>query len=272
MKKILCPTDFSDTALNAIAFAAKFAQVTESELVLFNVQSVFSLTPLELIRGSSDTVHRVQEQLEAQALEVARTFKISCYSEVQLSGVELSSIISNNSKDFDLIIMGTDGESDLYQFLSGSHTYNVIRKAAIPVLLVPSDCDFNDINQVIYSFDYLKNERLPLVQLQLWLKLLNSKLCVLEVLEESVSRRVNKDLKNLQILIEEMVATDVPLTFDTIHSNDVPDSINRYVLEHNGDMLALCSEHHSFFGRIFHRSVIKSISIMARYPVFVFHH
>lgn len=41
MKKILCPTDFSETAQNAIAYAAKLAQTTEAMLVLFNVQSIF---------------------------------------------------------------------------------------------------------------------------------------------------------------------------------------------------------------------------------------
>lgn len=270
MKKILCPTDFSETANNAIAFAAKFAQVTESELVLFNVHSVFTLSPLELIKGKSDSVELIKEQLEAQSREVARVFKISCYSEVQLSGVELASIIGSNANQFDLIIMGTDGENDLYQFFTGSHSYNVIKKAAVPVLLVPPDCNFGDIELTIYAFDYLKEERLPVEQLEVWLKLLRSKLCVLEVLEESVSQKVNRELADLQILIQEIIP--LPLTFDTVHAANIPESINEYVLKMKGDMLALCTQHHSILGRLFHKSVIKAISIMARYPVFVFHH
>lgn len=272
MKKILCPTDFSDTANNAIAYAAKFAQVTESELVLFNVQSVFALSPIELLKGESETVQMVKEQLEAQSREVAQTFKISCYSEVQLSGVQLSTIISANAKDFDLIIMGTDGESDIAQFFSGSHTYNVIRKAAVPVLLIPPDCSFTNISNTVYSFDYLREESLPMDQLSMWLTLLNSKLCVLEVLEQSVSVRINKELKSMQELIEEMVPTEIPISFHTLHSGNIPESINEYVLSSNADMLALCSQHHSLLGNIFHTSVIRKISIMARYPVFVFHH
>jgi nucleotide-binding universal stress UspA family protein len=270
MKKILCPTDFSETANNAIAFAAKFAQVTESELVLFNVHSVFALSPLELLKGKSDSIELIKEQLEAQSREVARVFKISCYSEVQLSGVELASIIGSNASQFDLIIMGTDGENDLYQFFTGSHSYNVIKKAAVPVLLIPQDCTFGDISLTIYAFDYLKEESLPVEQLEGWLKLLRSKLCVLEVLEESVSQKVNRELKDLQILIKEIIP--LPLTFDTVHSSNVAESINEFVLQKKGDMLALCTQHHSILGRLFHKSVIKAISIMARYPVFVFHH
>lgn len=272
MKKILCPTDFSDTAHNAIAFAAKFAQVTQSELVLFNVQSLFSLSPVELIKGKSETIELVKEQLEAQSKEVARTFKISCYSEVQLSGVQLESVISENAKDFDLIIMGSDGENDLLQFLSGSHTYNLISKVEIPIILVPADCSFKKMDLIVYAYDYLKEEKLPITQLSVWLRLLKCKMNVLEVLEKSVSLRQNKELSQLQGLIEETVPSPVQLHFDTIHSDDVVDSINMYVLQNKADMLALCSKHHSLLGRLFHKSVIKAISIRARYPVFVFHY
>jgi len=270
MKKILCPTDFSETAYNAIAYAAKFAQVTGCELVLFNVQSVFSLTPIDLIKGKSESVALVKEQLEAQSFEVAKTFKISCYSEVQLSGVELSSIIGASANQFDLIIMGTNGEDGLYQFFTGSHSYNVIRKAAVPVLLIPPDCSYSDIDLTVYSFDYLREEKLPVDQLEIWLNLLNSKLCVLEVLELSVSKEMNRDLEDLQNLIHEIIP--LPITFETIHSSNVAESINTFVLKHKGDMLALCTQHHGMLGRLFHKSIIKAISVMARYPVFVFHH
>jgi nucleotide-binding universal stress UspA family protein len=271
MKRILCPTDFSETAHNAIAYAAKFAQVTESELVLFNVQSLFALSPVELIKGKSDAVEMVKEQLEAQSREVAKIFKISCYSEVQLSGIQLSSLIGANAKDFDLIIMGTDGENDLYQFLSGSNTYNVIKKADVPVLLIPPDCSFNEIALTVYAFDYLKEEKLPLDQLSEWMMLLKSRLRVLEVLESSFSLEKNKNLQQLQGLIEEIIPSELSVTFSTVHSKDVADSINLYVLENDGDMLALCTQHH-LLGGLFHKSVIKAISIRARYPVFVFHH
>jgi hypothetical protein len=46
MKKILCPTDFSETAHNAIAYAAKLAKATNCELTLLNVQSMFDFTPV----------------------------------------------------------------------------------------------------------------------------------------------------------------------------------------------------------------------------------
>lgn len=69
MKKILCPTDFSEPAHNAIAYAAKLAQATNCELTLLNVQSMFDFTPMEIIRGKEVTVAGMAEQLETQSLK-----------------------------------------------------------------------------------------------------------------------------------------------------------------------------------------------------------
>jgi nucleotide-binding universal stress UspA family protein len=272
MKKILCPTDFSENALNAIAYAAKFAQVTDSELVLFNVQSLFALSPVEILRGKSETVEQVKNQLEALCHQVATAFKISCYSEVQVAGAPLTSVISANAADFDLIIMGTNGPDDLYQFFTGSNAYNVIRKAAVPVLLVPWDCGYRDISLVIYAFDYLRDAKLPLDQLAGWIKPMRCELRVLEVLEESISKKVDSELRGLQALIKNVSPDELTLKFDSIHSADIIESINTYVLRNDGDMLALCTHDYPFLEKVFHKSVIKAITIMARYPVFVFHH
>ncbi len=131
MKKILCPTDFSEASLNAIGYAAKFAQQCDSELVLFNIQSIFSLPPGELLTKDPPTVEKARHTLEAQALEVTTAFNVSCYGEVQVSDDTLSSVISNRSEEFDLIIMGTNGPEDLYQFFFGKNTIKGLLVSAL---------------------------------------------------------------------------------------------------------------------------------------------
>lgn len=271
MKKIFCPTDFSEIALNATAYAAKFAQVTNAELVLFHVQSLFALTPVELLRGQSDSVELVRAQLEAQCKQIAKAFKISCYGEVQVAGAPLSTVITANASDFDLIIMGSDGENDFYQFFTGSNTYNLIQKADVPVLLIPWDCEFREISTVVYAYDYLRDGKLPVQQLLGWVKDLHAELRVLEVLEESTSKVLDRELKGLQQVIRNQIPERIPLKFDTMHAADVVHAINTYVLENDADILALCTHHYSFIQRMFHKSVIKAITTMARYPVLVFH-
>lgn len=271
MKKIFCPTDFSEIALNATAYAAKLAQVTNSELVMFHVQSLFSLSPVEILVGQSDTVKLVNEQLEEHCKQIAKAFKIMCQGRVQLAGAPLSSVISTNATDFDLIVMGSNGEDDYLQFFIGSNTYNIIKKADVPVLLIPWDCAFREINDIVYAYDYFRDNKLPFQQLSTWVNDLRASVTVLEVLEESTSKVVNKELKGLQQLLREQVPEKYNLTFDTLHAADVVEAINSYVLKKDADMLALCTHHYSFIQQLFHKSVIRALSTQARYPVLIFH-
>lgn len=270
MKRILCPTDFSETAHNAIAYAAKFAQKADAELVLFNVQSLFDLSPVELFTGNSKTAATAQSMLESQAIEITQQFGISCYSNVQISNMPLTSLISEKGSQFSLIIMGSGGPDDVYQFFAGSKTYKVIRQTNIPVLLVPDEAEFSAIERVVYAFDYVHEGTPPLEQLVPWLTASASELCVLQVLDadENVA---DADLEERKQKIRGSIPHDLPVTFDIIHENDHSHAINKYMVRTEADVLALNTHHYSFTEKLFHKSLTKKITAMADYPVFVFH-
>lgn len=271
MKKILCPTDFSDTAHGAIAYAAKLAQVTESDLTLLHVQSLFDLTPVELVRGEEMVTTGIKERLDVQSREVSKAFKISCYAEVQSSFSKLSSVISARGNDFDLIVMGSDGPDDLYQFFGGSNTYNAVTKTRVPVMVIPAGHVYSEIKRVVYAFDYLRERSLPLARMAPWIKALGCQLTILQVMEEAYSKEAEDDLKELQFIIRNLYGDDLNLSYDTIRSSEVAQSLNSYILRNQPDALALCSVHRKLIDRIFHKSVIKNVSAICSYPVFVFH-
>lgn len=269
MKKILCPTDFSDTATNAVAYAAKLAQVANSTLTLFNVQSVFETVPVDLVRGKDVSIEAARQRINLQSLKVSRAFKISCYAEVEETSHKLSSVIKEKSKTYDLIVMGTNGADDLYQFFNGSNTYNAIVKSEIPLLLVPAGCGYSEIRSIAFAFDYFRQRNMPVARLLPIVKALNCELKVLQVMEESFSKEAAEYLKELQTLFRNFYAEDIKLTFDTIHAADNAQSINSFILRTQPDALVLSSEHHGLLGKLFHKSVIKHISAISTYPVFI---
>ena len=271
MKKILCPTDFSKAATNAVGYAAKFAQTTSSELILFHVESVFNLTPLELARGKEKTISVINEQLENQCKQLSKIFKISCYADVQLSGHSLSHVIEKKAEDFDLILMGTNGVSDYYDFFTGSNTYKVIKKSSTPVLLIPANCEYSPIAKIIFAADLLRGDYTPLGKLIGWAKLLKSKFCILQVIKDHYNHDIEVALKRTQVEIIDFYSDEIAVEFDTIWSTEIASSIHSHVLRTESDALALCTEDHSFLQRLFHKSVTKVISSIATYPVFVFH-
>jgi nucleotide-binding universal stress UspA family protein len=263
MKKILCPTDFSETANNAIAYAAKLAQVTHASLTLLNVHSVFDFVPAEVVDAK-------QGSLEAQSLEVTRAFKISCYAEVEKSAKRLSTVISEKGKEYDLIVMGSNGADDLYQFFSGSNTYNTILKTKIPLLLIPDSCTYTEVKFIVYAFDYLHEKNLSLAGLKSFFTSLNAELKILQVMEEDESKRAEDILKELQLIIKRFY-NDIEYTFDTIRSDEIAQSINSYMLRNQGDVLALHATHRNIFERLFHKSIAKHISAVCSYPLLIFH-
>ncbi|MBT1686468.1 universal stress protein [Dawidia soli] len=273
MKTILCPTDFSDASNNAIAYAAKLAQKFEASLTLLQVQSAFELSPAEMIRGRETSTTRTWHALEAQSREVTRAFKISCYAEATSAPEKLSAAIHDQAERFDLIVMGSNGPDDLYQLLFGSNTYNAILKSNKPVIVVPAGLGYSAIRSMVYAFDYLRNRTLPLTHLVPLVQKLSCRLTVLQVMEDAYSQDAEEELKELQYIIDTYHHRDLKeIKYDTVRDADIAQAINRYMLKNMPDALALCSEHHSLAGRIFHKSVIKQITAICNYPVIIFPH
>lgn len=166
--------------------------------------------------------------------------------------------------------MGSDGPDDLYQFFGGSNTYNAITKSDVPVLVIPAGHVYTEIKKIVYAFDYLRERNLPLTRLVPWIKALKCELTVLQVMEEAYSKEAEDDLKELQFIIRNLYGDDLSYTYDTIRSSDIAQSINSYILRNQPDALALCSVHRTLAERIFHKSIIRNISTVCNYPVFVF--
>lgn len=271
MKKILCPTDFSDTARNAIVYAAKLTHKLNADLTLFNVQSLGDLTLEEVARGEDLNVAIAAEQLESLCLEVSTVFKISCHAAMATSLMSKDSRIGNIAGDYDLIVMGTDGPDDMFQFLLGSNTYQVIKKTSTAVLLIPSDCGYSDISSTAYAFDYKHHPTLPLQQLLPMLITFGSTLAVVAVTDGAHSEDATLEVETFSKRVAQLHKEGIQAEFHIRRSDDAAKSIDQFVTENKMDLLALCSLHHNFIHRLFHKSVIRSVSAMAHYPVLVFH-
>lgn len=271
MKRILCPTDFSESAHNAIQYTGKLAHKLNAAITLFNVKSIFDFAPAEILRSTRMTLEGISEELRGLADEVTRVFKVPCYAEVQPSGSPLSQIISDRAMDFDLIVMGTSGPEDLFEFVTGSNTYKVLRKSSVPVLFIPNGYAYTEIRHTVYAFDYLKRREVPLSQLKYFTDHFDSELLILQVVDEKDIRETESVQQELRTYLQENYGDTLKITAETISSSDVGRSIHSFALRNEADLVALCVNDYSFVERLFHKSVIKLISGIAEYPVFVFH-
>src|SRR5690606_27799719 len=58
-----------------------------------------------------------------------------------------------------LIVTGTKGSNGLGQYFFGSNTAEIVKRAPLPVLVVPHEAAYKDFNKMIYTVDY-KNDNL----------------------------------------------------------------------------------------------------------------
>jgi nucleotide-binding universal stress UspA family protein len=262
MKRILFPTDFSDSASNALMYAGQYVKENNSELVLYNAYGVLEPQYLE------DRVDRLQDL----AKDVSNSYKINCRAIAEPTFGDLSKHINHIAESYDLIIMGTKGTDSFLQFLMGSNAYNTILKADVPFLIIPLGFKGTTITNVVYAYDYSKEQRLPVQQLLPFLESLDNKsLTVLRVIEKDID-------SNLKIVTETSAAPlhniddGLELKFESLYSSTkIADTIHQYVAKRNTTALCLCTQRRRFFEHVFHKSVIKEISAIANYPLFVFH-
>ncbi len=142
-KNILCPTDFSDTSLNAAHKAMDIAEHFDSKITFIHVIDVNVLRDIgDLSFGSIDEF----ELLVTEEKPILNNLKEECEKrhikvETVLTHGVPSDAITNKVKsgNFDLIIMGTHGHKGLKRVILGSVAESVIRNTTIPVLLYKLD-------------------------------------------------------------------------------------------------------------------------------------
>jgi len=135
IKRILIPTDFSDTSLHAVDYAAELSKVSGATLtVLFVVEPLYYAGDLGLMLEEHQRFGK--EQLATVAARLKR--RGAACRLVLRTGTPYQVIVDEAKwQKADLIIMGTHGRTGLSHLLLGSVTEKVVRTATTPVLTVP---------------------------------------------------------------------------------------------------------------------------------------
>ena len=139
IKKILAPTDFSESAREAVSYAVELASTFGAQLTLFHAyQTPAYLLPEGSILAGSDLIvdimNRASEALEAAKKELEGKVPVDTLLVEGLPFVQI--VTAAQEGGYDLIVMGTHGRTGLRHVLLGSVAERVVRRAECPVLTV----------------------------------------------------------------------------------------------------------------------------------------
>ena len=274
-KKVLCPVDFSASSLNAIEFAANITKILGSELLLINVQSVLQSDLTSAGVGTisllNDRLAKSRSKLEEITAEAIKTeYDIRCDYEVDVSFSDFQEILNTKCDKETLIVIGTNGADELYQFFFGSNSYRLLKKTEAPTLIIPENYSYRKFDKVVYAMTYEKENKEALPIVKDIAGLLNANIDILHVSKKRTE--VSKEVfKSLDTIIEDLFKETASFHFEQVFSDDAVEAINNYMEKQANTLLIVYAKELNLFEKIVDKKIIREICDLALFPMLVIH-
>jgi len=271
--RILCPTDFSEAAINGIEYAAELARQIHGTITLINVQPL-ALNQRVSLDSATETIdnetYLLSKSMQDTSEEIKNRYHVSCDYIMASTGEVFEKAVAREASKFDLTIIGSNGANNLYQFYFGSHSYRMAKNSDIPVIIVPDNVRYTQIKRIVFTSDYENDDHLILQQLKDFTESVNAEINVLHVSkEDSEMKRVF--YQSFCNKIEELFQFDNKIHFKRLISENPAAGIESYMVECNANMLTLFFEEHGVLYRLFHDNLIKKLTSYANFPIMIFH-
>jgi len=277
MKKILVPTDFSETAMCAFLYAQKLSEAIPDSSI-----HVVHLYLPAMEAEYPNVVPPVPEYIEAREKmlkdfmeEGLNTSKPDLKKEPSVTSDLLIGFpadeIGKLSEDYDLIVMGTTGETDLLDRLFGSVSSNVAKRAQCPTLLIPKGVSFHPIQQLLYAANYESADKNAIQKLLTINQYFKANVHFLHVQEEEGVEAYAKSKQELFADVFENGIPEFSFTMEEVPGDDVPETMSNYAVEKSIDLVVMATPQRSFWERFVHRSKSKKMALTTKIPLMIYH-
>lgn len=262
--------DFSDASKNGMEYASHLAKALKASLTLLYVRMSIWPEAVQLEKEMTDSNEAIQERLSLFATEVLEEFRIHCDYFIEQTTNTFEEAVASRAEEYDMVVMGTNGVDNLYQYVFGTNTFHVIEKSKCPVLIIPIGCSYKTISKMIYAYDPDTNPIFLIDQLKKFVSSLDIGIKVLHIAEENPSLEIIQKMEILRNAVKARKLKNISWSFDFQYSTDVPWALSQYMKINGGDILSLSFHQRSLIERLFTENVIKQISMIADYPVYIF--
>jgi nucleotide-binding universal stress UspA family protein len=270
MKNIVVPTDYSESASNALHYAAAIAKAVKGRVILlhaFPYPIVTDLPPDVLQQFVDETIadHLGRLNEIKKSIEKQYGIEVACKAEAGSVVHNLLEVMKNEKGD--LAVMGLRGENPTLNVIMGSNTTEVLRRGKTPLLIVPGKTKFKPTKHILFACDD------PMVK--------NAD--TLQPLKEIASIFAAE--------IEVFMVDETPFTpgqprqprpsnleeyFGKIkhqYTFEMGEGVRERILEaarsSGADMLAMIPHHRSLWAYLFDKSDTLSVALQAKVPMLV---
>lgn len=265
MKKVLIPTDFSESAKNAFDYAVKLLGSEAYSFILMNSYASNSSGGGMLVSMDDVLEKEAVRDLKREVLLLKEKYgNIDLQIKTQVGTIEEAVRRVNVEGEIDYVIMGTHGASGLKKMFTGSNTLRVIENVVRPVIAVPDNYTFTSLKTIVFATDLMNiQDRATLFPLTQLADKYECKLIILHV-----TNKQNVDLQNERNRLElDELFTGIDHEYVVEQSENPVKGIHEYLKNNEVDMLALVPRATGFFEGLFKSSVTKELALNAELPL-----
>jgi nucleotide-binding universal stress UspA family protein len=276
MKNILLLTDFSENSINAMHYALQLHADNECNFYVLNVQSSTSYMSDDLILAGNQSLYdsivkKTKHKLAKLIVELKSEFKNEKFNFQLLVDYDALPEAINQikeTKNIDLVVMGTNGVTGAKEVVFGSNTINVIRKVDCTTLVIPKGYKYRTPKEILLPLDVLDSlSGKAFSDVIKFTKRFSKKLHLLRIKPNNESsKEEKKDKKYITALL-----TDIPYEYHVITNIPMTYTVDCYVQSHDIDLTILIVQNESIFERFFIGSPTTQISNSVRVPLLILH-
>lgn len=272
IKRILVPTDFSETGMLAIDHAAYLARLSKASLYLLHVVEAFEFAFSEyeseiMVRDMEGVQQAAEEKIVKLATAIGNQYKIEVKPLVSNGqpAAGISDVVKEN--DIDIIVMGTHGAKGFEEIIIGSNAHKVVNIAPCPVITVQASAKNVGFTNIVMPIDNTQHSRQKVYYVLQLAKLYGSKvhiLGLLEDLQEIEERKFNIKLDAVEQAIKE---AGLPYTRTLVTGHNIAVEAMKYSEEVNADLLVIMTDHESHISGSFLGALAKQVVNHSKVPV-----
>jgi len=276
MKKILYPTDFSETAENAFLFALQIADHLGASIITLHAFDRPDISDFNLpgvLREVYDSIDLDEFENYEDEVPILRDIATDHgYYHVPMvhvleEGAPVSAILRTANKNkADLIVMGATGAGMMEAFFFGTISGKVMEEAHCPVIIVPTDATFDGIvDHIAVATNFTPDDALMIQSARKFRDAMGCQLHVIHI--DTSGTEAGKQQMNT---FYEPWAQDKKMTAHCLSHKDINEGLEVFIKANEIDVLAILSHRRSWFDEIFKKNRAKELSYQQSIPLLVY--
>jgi nucleotide-binding universal stress UspA family protein len=276
MKKILYPTDFSETAENAFLYALQVADTLGASVITvhaFDRPDISNFNLPGVLREVYDTIDLDEFENYEDEVPILRDLATdNGYYHVPMvhvleEGAPVSAILRTANKNkADLIVMGATGAGKMEAFFFGTISGKVLEEAHCPVLVVPAEAKFDGlIDHIAVAVNFKDEDTLLVEQVRKFRDQIGGHIHIIHIDSDTAPSSEDK-----MKAFCEVWQSDKRISSHCLQHKDINEGLQSFIKDKNMDILAMLSHRRTWLDEIFHHNRAKSLTFAHAVPLMVY--